>query len=741
MSRRKKTKTRSDPSAVASLRNRESLRAIELPTSWLAAIGLAIAIGIVFGRAVHSPFIFDDVGSIEKNSSIRSLWPLISTTGRPGPLNPVPELPTSGRPLVNLTFAMNYYFGGLDPFGYHAVNMVFHFLTALLVWAIVRRTLRLPYFEGRFETAAGWLAMGVALLWALHPLQTEAVVYVTQRTELMMTFFYLATIYCSLRYWSQFARALKADEGLDESVKNSIYRRRTIWLVLAVVACAAGMASKEVMVSAPLMVLLFDRTFIAGSLKKAVHRSWPLYAGLAGTWFLLLLFNIGTPRGDSAGFSLGVSAYEWWLTQAKVLLMYLKLVVWPSPLLLHYDFPYFTTLAEAWLYVVPVLMLAAAVCVLCWRNHTLGFLGVFVFAVLSPTLLVPIVTEMAAERRMYLPLLTLVVPFVVGTYELGRWVQRGWSGFSYARSAALAVSFVLAFAFGVASAKHLVAYDDEMQLWREVLQEEPNNFIAHNNLGRLLLNAGRLPEVITELQLSLAQKPDYYFAYNNLGVALYRLGRYPEAIEALEDALRLNPDFTDALQNMANTLRQVGRLPEARAKLEHALRLRPDDAEAQNNMGVLLASIDQVPQAIEHFRLAVYYDPNYAPAHINLGKILSTSGEDQEAIRELEQALRLQPNRADLHNELGTILGKNKQNEAAIEHFRIAIELDPKFAQAYGNLGLSLALNNRPAEAIASSQRGIDVARSTGQLDVAKLGEEWLAHYREELRRASSQSQ
>lgn len=722
--------------------SKSSLRASHgMPPAWFAAVVLAISIGIVFGRARHSPFIFDDVGAIEKNSSIRSLWPLISTTERPGPLNSLAELPTAGRPLVNLTFAMNYYFGGLDPVGYHVVNMVFHFLTALLVWAVVRRTLRLPFFGERFEASAGWLAMAIALLWALHPLQTEAVVYVTQRTELMMAFFYLATMYCSLRYWAQLPLASKEGQHESEFVAKADGRSRTIWLILAIIACAAGMASKEVMVSAPLMVLLFDRAFISGSLKEALRGSRPLYAGLAATWLLLLLVNLGAPRGESAGFSLGVSAYAWWLTQAKALSMYLKLVIWPSPLLLHYEFPYFTTLAEAWVYVVPVLLLAAVICMLLWRNHPLGFLGTFLFAVLSPTLVVPIVTEMAAERRMYLPLLALVIPFVVGAYELGCWVQKRWDDVSCARSAAVALSFVLAIAFGVLSAKRVVAYDDEMQLWHEVLQNQPNNYVAHNNLGRLLLHAGRLPEAITELQLSLAQKPDYYFAFNNLGVALYRSGRYPEAIDALNQALRINSDFTDALQNLANSLREMGRLTEARENLEHALRLAPDDAEAQNNMGVLLASSNQISQAIEHFRLAVHLDPNYASAHINLGKTLSTSGDAQGAIRELEQAIRLEPNRADLHNELGVVLGKNQQNEAAIEQFEIAVRLDPKFAQAYGNLGLSLALINRPAEAIEISQRGIEVARSTGQQDVAKLAEEWLAHYREELRRADPRSQ
>lgn len=737
---KRKTKTRSVVTASATLRGSESSARSDGPPGWVMAVVLTISIVTVYYGACHTPFIFDDEDAIEKNSSIRSVWPLISTNERPGPLNPPPELPTSGRPLVNLSFAMNYQVGELDPVGYHVVNIVLHCLTTLLVWAVVRRTLHLQYFAGRFEASAGWLAMAVALLWTLHPLQTEAVVYVTQRSELMMAFFYVATFYCSLRYWSQLSLPAGDGKGAVASADGSTHRSRTMWMILAVVACSAGVASKEVMVSAPLMVLLFDRTFIAGSLKEALRRSWPLYAGLAATWLLLLFVNLGAPRGESAGFSLGVSAYHWWLTQTKVFLMYLKLAIWPSPLLLHYDFPYFTTLAGAWVYVAPVLLLAVVVCVLLWRNSPIGFLGTLMFAILSPTLIVPIVTEMAAERRMYLPLLALVILFVVGGYTLVQSLQKRLGGTGYARTGMATLALILALAFGVFSAKRLTAYNDEMGLWREVLQHQPNNYIAYNNLGRLLMHLGQLPEAIDELQLSVAEKPEHYFALNNLGVALYRSGRYSEAIEALNRAVQLNPDYADALQNLGNSLRQAGRLPEARERLEHAPRLRPDDAEAQNNMGVLLDSSNQVPQAIERFRLATRLDPKYVPAHINLGKILATTGDDQEAIRELGQAIELEPNRADLHNDFGIILGKNQQNDAAIEHFRIAVKLDPRFAQAYSNLALSLALINRPSEAIATSQQGIAVARSTGQLDVAKLSEEWLMHYQEELGRGGHQA-
>jgi Flp pilus assembly protein TadD len=421
-------------------------------------------------------------------------------------------------------------------------------------------------------------------------------------------------------------------------------------------------------------------------------------------------------------------------------LIYLRLVVWPSPLLLHYDIPYLTNLGQAWACVVPVLLLAGAVGVLLWQNRPLGFLGTFFFAVLSPTLVVPIVTEIVAERRLYLPLLVPVILFVVGGYSLLQSVIARRSDLKIARPIFVCVPLAIFLVCGVASANRVKEYDNEINLWLTVLKIQPDNYTAHTNLGRLLLNSGHIQEAIDELQRSLARKPDNYLALNTLGIALDHLGRYDEAIKVQNEALRLNPNYTDSLQNLANSLRDVGQLQEAKVQLEKALRLKPDDAEAQNNMGVLLARQNQTAEAIERFRLAAQLDPRYAAPHINLGKTLATSGAIEEAIRELQTAIRLQPSRADLHNELGIILGQINRQQLAAEQFQIAVELDPNLAQAYNNLAVSLAFMNRSAEAIANAQRGIEVARSTGQRDAAAAAEEWLLHYRHELGRVEAKT-
>lgn len=549
---------------MAGYRNKRAkpIASVGLP-GWVAAAVLAISICAVYCPALSVPFIFDDQVAIVNNESIVSFWPLVGTPDRPGPLGQRRESPTSGRPLVNLSFAINHYFGGVNPIGYHAVNVAIHIFSALLLWAILRRTLALPYFAGRFESSAGWLALAVAMFWALHPLVTETVIYATQRTELMMSLFYLATLYCSIRYWAT----------------DKPRSRRAVWLALAVFAGLAGMASKEVMVTAPLMVLLFERTFVAGSLANALRRSWPLYAGLASTWILLLVLCLSSPYKKSAGFGLNIQLIDWWLIQSKVLLMYFKLAVWPRPLSIHYMFPHFTTFAAACMYVIPVLLLGTITLVMLWRNKPAGYVGTWVFAILAPTSFVPIPLEMAAERRMYLPLAALVALFVIASYRLiqtqltcSSRPRRALFGLRLSQIVLLTSAALLALCMGLLSEQRLTDYRDQIELWQQVAMRQPDDYIAYYNLGRLLIDSGQEPEAIEKFQAALVLKPDYEDALNNLGVELAKMSRLSESIQLLHRAVQLSPKSIDAHVNLGNTLTKAGRPQEAVDELQAASR-------------------------------------------------------------------------------------------------------------------------------------------------------------------------
>jgi tetratricopeptide (TPR) repeat protein len=554
---------------------------------WLLLVAIAVVAGAVwavYGRAVDAPFLFDDPLSIENNSSIRQLWPLVGNADHAGPLNPGQYNPMAGRPLVNLTLALNYHFGRLNPAGYHVLNIWLHVLSALLVFAIVRRTLRLPYFGGRFDRAAGPLSLGVALLWALHPLQTEPVIYITQRTELMVGFCYLATLYGSLRYWAAPTRGSRAT-----------------WLALAVLASLAGMASKEVMVTAPVVVLLFERTFIAGSFRRAWHQSRFLYVGLAATWVLLLALNHSGPRSDTAGFHLGVPLYAWWFTQAKVLWIYLKLVVWPWPVAIHYGMPYLDSLAAAWPWLLGVALLAIALVILLWRNHPVGFLGAWMLLVLSPTLVVPIVTEVAAERRMYLPLAALAALVIVGGYWLvqqtAQWLRREGKdpGMIFAvASCSLVAVFLFSY---IVSTQRLEVYHDNLALWQSTVEAQPKDPIALVSLGVQFEGQGQTEEAMRCYRRAIELKPDYAEAHNALGVLLGRAGQTQQAVKHFEKAVQSQPNFSAAHYGYGIALMTVGRRRDAIAQFEEALRLSPDSAEAYWNL-ILARPMDDPQEVI-----------------------------------------------------------------------------------------------------------------------------------------------
>ncbi len=584
------------------------------------AVLLVIVVAILFGRGLHAPLIYDDHTSIVKNASVRTLWPPIGSAELPGPLNPPRDISTSGRPLANLTLALNYRFGGLQPAGYHAVNIALHALSTLLVWAIARRILRSPNLAGRFDTVTKWLAFLIALVWAVHPLHSETVTYVTQRTELLVGLFYLLTIFASVRYFAA----------------ETVGQRRA-WLVFASIACLLGACSKEMIVTAPLVVLLIERTFWRGSFRCALASSWPLYLALATSWLVLAALNAAGPRSHSAGFQLDVPVLGYWATQAKVLFLYLKLAIWPWPLTIRYPISATTSLATTWPWLVAAVLLIGGSVVACLRGSIIGALATIAILILSPTLVVPIITEVAAERRMYLPLAPLVSIVVAGGYQfLRRYTEdenskprRG------ARNSSLRWTIrgalVLTFALGLVTMRRLHDYDSPITLWESALALAPEDATIENNLGDALTAAGRANDAIPHYQSAIDFDPQLALAQLNLGIAYVGLGKPAEAI----------PQF------------------------EAAAKLAPEDAQAPYNLGIAQHQTGDLAAAQKSFQAAVDLDPSFAAAHNNLAATLSAAGHTQEAASHYEQALRLDPSYAEARFGLAIVLNQMEHRAAA----------------------------------------------------------------------------
>jgi Tfp pilus assembly protein PilF len=568
----------------------------------LAVALIVVAALLAYHNSFPAPFILDDILSIQENPTIRHLWPIWPALSPPH----IGGLTVESRPVINLSLAINYAFGGTEVRGYHVLNLTIHILAGLTLLGIVRRTLLQPRLRERFGAAANGLALATAVLWTVHPLQTESVTYIVQRAESIMGLFYLATLYFFIR--------------------GALSARPRLWYGLCVAACALGMASKEVMASAPLMVMLYDRTFLLRSFREAWRRRWPLYLALASSWIVLgcllpvSLRNVAT--------NANINHVVWWeylLTEPGVILHYLRLSVWPHPLCFDY---YGWPMARTWMSVLPpALVMAPLLGATLWACRTSspwGFLGAWFFLILAPSSSFIPTDSPAYEHRMYLPLAAVVTFIVARGYEglvgVARCVD---ARENQRRFIAYGVVGLIVVTLGYLTVRRNKDYRSDMSIWADTVAKRPQNVRAHCSLGAALIQLGRLREAIVQLEQALRINPDYADAHYNLGIALEQTGNVLEAIKHYEQAvrMRINSDYAEAHNNLGNALVQVGKPEEAIGHYEEALRVKPELAEAHYNLGIALEQAGRLQEAVGHYEWALRIKPDFTEARNALAKL------------------------------------------------------------------------------------------------------------------------
>ena len=608
------------------------LRAIAQPSGqWrLAVLGLAVVLGLVYGRALDGPLILDDRLNIEDNPAIRQLWPLSKA------LNPPPGgISFYSRPLVNVSMCINYALGGLAVRGYRTANVVVHFFAALALLGLVRRTL---LRAGCGEEAAFLCATASAGVWAVHPLNTAAVNYLAQRGELFVGLFLFLMLY-ALNRAVVTGREAAAPPGLGPlSRKGGPAASRAVgWLLASVIFCLLGMGSKESMIVAPVLALAYDRIYLADSWRDLLRRR--------GVYYLLLVLTAAwpvsrflayTPHMPAQGFAPRVVCW-YLLTQAWGLARMIYLAVWPHPLIFDYGTELATSFSRAWPYVVLVLCALAGVVWALWRHPRWGFPAFFFFVLLAPSSLMPITGQPVAEHRVYGALAGLVVLGVGGLYYIAQqWAARR------ARSASgvfLGMAVVWIVGLGVASYSRNRVYADELELWRDTVQKRPGSLRAHAEYGRVLCERGRYEEGLPHLE-RIREAPELNAGnLANLALALTHAERFDEAMACYRQAVQLKPGHALNYNNMAITLSRMGRSEQALDAYAEAIRLRPDYAEAHYNLGNLLFTMGRAAEALPHYREAVRWRPAVALNWYNLGITYAQLGQFDEAARCVKEAL------------------------------------------------------------------------------------------------------
>jgi tetratricopeptide (TPR) repeat protein len=609
---------------------------------------LAIVAGalLAYHNSFTVPFLFDDDSSIKDNPTIRSLlrawWPPQEN-----------GVTVSGRPLLNFTLALNYAVSGPAVWSYHAVNLLIHALAGCVLFGVVRRTLwRLP---GRsLPQDSLTVACFTALIWTLHPLQTESVTYIVQRAESLVSLCYLLTLWCFIR-----------------SVEPGAARG---WSWLTFLACLCGMAAKEVMVTAPVMVALYDRTFVTASWREVWEKHGRRHLALAGTWLLLAGLVVATGnRGGTAGFGTSVLPLAYAVTQVAAVVHYLRLAVWPQPLIFDYGQWLAGGISEVWWQALVLAPLLTASVVALMRGRAAGYCGVFFFGVLAPSSsFVPVATQTMNEHRMYLPLAALVTLFVGGLYAaLGR---KSWI-----------VLAVVALALALTTVRRNGDYQSNFRIWEDTVAKRPASARANATLGMLYERDGRLPEARALLERAIQLNPVYPEAHNNLGDVWVKLEQPEQAIRCFQASLALKPDQPTVMNNLGNTLLLAGRVPEAIAQLEAAVRLKPDLDSTRFNLANTLAQSGRLAEAASHYEKYLAAQPADAEARSNYSTALLMLGRRDEAITQLETAVKLRPGSAEIHNNLGVALAQAGRLPEALQHFQEAVRLDPNFTRAREN--------------------------------------------------------
>jgi protein O-mannosyl-transferase len=517
-------------------------------TSILVACVVIIAAGVfAYSNSFQGVFLYDD-------------WPVIGklSSGHSAPDSLWNVMQASSRPVTNLTFFMNYLTGGSKPADYHATNLIIHILTALLMFGVVRRSLLMPMFGDRFAESATWLALASASIWVCHPLTTACVTYIVQRHESLMGMFFLLTLYGTIR---------------GSTTREGTGRKR--WYATAVIACLMGMGSKEVMIVAPVAVLLYDIMFIGGSIKTACRERWGLYLGLLVGWPCLgVLLTLSNSTADiQSSYALvyawkGVSPFSYAITQLGVITEYLKLAIIPTGLCFDYWWPP----ARLDPSVIPAAMTIGGAFIIAviglFRKIPIAYPLIWFFLILAPTSSFIPRPDPIVEHRMYLPLMGMVVLGVMGAYMILGKLGPGSRCWTTAQCiAGGALYFAVLVSLIALTVLRNADYRSEENMWRKVILRCPDNMRAYVGLGATLLNSARNDEAEKCFEQTLTMCPQltnstpYYFravaalTCNNMGVLRFRQHKYADAERYFRRSLEIRPKAQDVEANLERSLR------------------------------------------------------------------------------------------------------------------------------------------------------------------------------------------
>jgi tetratricopeptide (TPR) repeat protein len=644
--------------------------------SFLIYLGLIVITLFVFLQVYSFEFInYDDDIYVYKNPHIQAGITLESvkwafSTG----------YANFWHPLTWLSHMLDWELFGARPAGYHLMALFFHIANTLLLFIVLKRM-----------TEAPWRSAFVAALFALHPLHVESVAWVTERKDVLSTFFWLLTMWAYVRY---------------------VNRPGAANYLMVVLFFVLGMMAKPMLVTLPFVLMLLDywplNRFLNSkfSILNSIIEKIPLFVLSAVSSVVAFIAQ----RAGEAVASTAMLPVRPRIINALIsYVIYIEKMFWPSRLAVFYPYP--ISKLTVWSAAAPLLLLLAIsviVFLLAKRHRYLVTGWLWYLGTLVPVIgLVQVGSYARADRFTYITLTGLFIIVAWGAPDL-------LAKFRYKRILLTVSGLLIISTLSVCTWFQLRHWRNNETLFRHALQVTQSNYVAHRNLADVLFEQSRFSEAEEQCKKYISIVPDDPKVINTLAAALSHQGRLDEAAEYFTQALRIAPDDISIRLNLGLTLIDSGRFQEAAKEYGEVLLLDPNNAAAHNGIGIALLRQGRVDEAVQYFTEALRIKPDFAGAHNNLGCTLGLQGKLDEAVVHFDEALRLDPNYAAAHYELGRVLARMGKINQAIGHAEAAVRLKPDWDEALNVLAWYFAVNKdteiyNPDEAVKLALRACEL--------------------------------
>ena len=653
---------------------------------WFLAGLLILAVAIAYQQVWHAGYIWDDDSYVTKNATLRDLHGLWRIWFE---LAATPQY----YPLVHTSFWIEHHLWGLDPLGYHVVNLVLHALGAILLWRVLIR-LRIP---------AAWVA---AAIFALHPVEVESVAWITERKNVLSAVFYFAAALIYLRF--------------EESEERG--SRRWQLYVASLFLFVLALLSKTVACSLPAALMLV-RWWKTGRLKwRDVLRLGPFFVVGLGLGLLTAWLEKHQVRAEGEEWALNFG--QRCLIAGRALWFYAGKLFFPAKLTFIYPrWDVSAALGWAWLFPAGFVAVVAALWQMRARIGRGPLVAVLFFAgTLFPALgflnVYPFRYSFVADHFQYLASVGLIALGAAGLSRLPRLIP----------PILLAVLAVLTW-------KQVGIYHDLETLWSDTVEKNPQSWMAHNNLGLVLQQKGQQDQAIAHFQRALELDPNKFEIQNNLGYSLSMSSRLPDAIPFLEKALQINPNYAATHYNLGNALLRSGRVAEAIVQLQQAVEIDPNYVPALSNLGSAFLQTGQVDESLAHLEKALQIDPDYKAAHFNMANTLLQMGRTEEAFSHLQRVLEIDPGDAEAQKNMAWVLAtcsnpRLRDGAKAVELAERASKNSRPNPIMGATLAAAYAEAGRFSDAVATAEMALQLAMNSGNTQMADVIRGHLEFYR-----------